>query len=59
MQPQPERAWGYRNKLFCEHGAVLNRAKMRARPQIPICRAANSFMISSAPPPIIITLTSR
>ena len=31
----------------------------RAERQIPSCRAASSFMISSAPPPIIITLTSR
>ena len=28
-------------------------------PQMPSCRAARSFMISSEPPPIIITLTSR
>jgi len=27
--------------------------------QIPSCLAASSFMISSAPPPIIITFTSR
>ena len=30
-----------------------------AMPQTPNCLAANSFMISSAPPPIIMTLTSR
>ena len=32
---------------------------LHAFPQMPSCRAARSFMISSEPPPIIITLTSR
>ena len=39
--------------------AIAFRRVRREPSQTPNCRAARSFMISSEPPPIIITLTSR
>ena len=42
-----------------ELGLETCRAGPCCRPQRPSWRAASSFMISSAPPPIIITFTSR
>ena len=42
-----------------EAALAAARGQAGRRAHTPNCRAAKSFMISSEPPPIIITLTSR
>ncbi len=40
-------------------GRGVNLAELALANHNPICRLARSFMISSVPPPIALTLTSR